>query len=62
MGPIELLTKEFENHKNAYIKSILSLADNIISEELHKTHKENLLPKMAEYSRAINILKLHDVK
>ena len=57
--PLELVTEQMEEYKKAYVKSIMSFGEGSISKETHDTHKSNLLPKIAIYGKAVEILKKH---
>jgi hypothetical protein len=57
--PLELLQDEFNIYKKALSKSTKSFEDGIITKELHETHVTNLIPIIASYKRAIEILDLH---
>lgn len=55
--PIELLTRELNDHKKALKKSRMLCFTGKITWELHKTHYHNLMPQIKEYRKAIQILK-----
>jgi len=58
MTPLEVLHKELDILTRALSKSKQELATGLITEELAKTHQENLTPKIQEYKDAIRTLKI----
>jgi hypothetical protein len=60
--PIDLLKDEFNKYKRALSKSTDSALKGEITETIHQTHMDNLIPKIAIYKEAIEVLVLHNFK
>ena len=59
--PIELLQEELDKWEKAYSKLNQAFMDDLIPENIYQERQNNLKPKIAEYKRAIAILKVCDI-
>lgn len=60
LTPIELLKEEYETHKRSLAKSEELYFNQKITKDLNNTHRENLIPVIASYKEAIQLLEKHE--